>query len=298
MVNDKSLTRGRLTVKYAAEFEPGAQQVSKLVCAFDLAQTVLRRVTDRLEALAAAGPPLPSKLGEVEFKTLRFHYKCPRLEGDEQQMGRIRETAWQPWDECIRSARATLLAALTGLSGPVVIADAYSTRFAQGVKVNEAMWQDTFKEAPPAKGTLDYTLIEKRANVLAMGAAGSVRARSVTLKRMTAEEVERRRANDLTISFTPEDQGSIHINFPLLLGTEAFRYLHVARTIIHEATHKFADTRDFAYTDDAGYASLSRQQALRNADSHAFAAVSIHKGHFFKSGVSMLEDGRTMNLNI
>ena len=52
--------------------------------------------------------------------------------------------------------------------------------------------------------------------------------------------------------------------------------MRVALTLIHEASHKFIDTFDFAYVYDPVYEQLTTAQALRNADSFAFAAVSIY----------------------
>jgi hypothetical protein len=62
--------------------------------------------------------------------------------------------------------------------------------------------------------------------------------------------------------------GNIHINFAILDYHED----SVARTIVHEASHKFADTLDVAY---AGASSYPPKDAIENADSYAWAALSF-----------------------
>lgn len=54
--------------------------------------------------------------------------------------------------------------------------------------------------------------------------------------------------------------------------------MKAAITLIHEASHKFLDTLDFAYVYETKYRYMSTDQALRNADSYAFAAASLFCG--------------------
>ena len=69
--------------------------------------------------------------------------------------------------------------------------------------------------------------------------------------------------------------GRIHINFHWVTTRTAQR---VARTIIHEASHKFCGTQDHAYKHDHGnYAGLTYQQAIANADSIACFAYYTWK---------------------
>jgi hypothetical protein len=75
----------------------------------------------------------------------------------------------------------------------------------------------------------------------------------------------------------PEQYGSIHINFMTLL--DRTDNMKAAVTLIHEASHKFIDTLDFAYVyEEEKYRHMSTDQALRNADSYAFAAASLARG--------------------
>jgi WD40 repeat protein len=64
----------------------------------------------------------------------------------------------------------------------------------------------------------------------------------------------------------------IHIEFSNV--TEYPRLL-LALVIVHEATHKFADTEDHAYTDDDDYKKLTMAQRIENADSFAYVVISI-----------------------
>ena len=52
--------------------------------------------------------------------------------------------------------------------------------------------------------------------------------------------------------------------------------LRVAGTIIHQASHKFCDTRDFAYSYDPGYGTLTSTQAVMNAEV-GFAEAALRR---------------------
>jgi diadenosine tetraphosphate (Ap4A) HIT family hydrolase len=69
--------------------------------------------------------------------------------------------------------------------------------------------------------------------------------------------------------------GEIHVSLELLKDYSALSY---ARIIIHEATHKYFNTEDEAYAHQGTYAGLSLVETLNNADSYAWAAVSLYAG--------------------
>jgi hypothetical protein len=69
--------------------------------------------------------------------------------------------------------------------------------------------------------------------------------------------------------------GEIHVSLELLKDYSALSY---ARIIIHEATHKYFNTDDEAYAHENTYAGLSLAETLNNADSYAWAAVSLYAG--------------------
>ncbi|WP_218511481.1 M35 family metallopeptidase [Variovorax sp. dw_308] len=70
-------------------------------------------------------------------------------------------------------------------------------------------------------------------------------------------------------------KGEIHVS---LEDLETYSTLSYARVIIHEATHKYLCTDDVAYAHDDTYPSKSLSQMLNNADSYAWAAVSLYCG--------------------
>lgn len=69
--------------------------------------------------------------------------------------------------------------------------------------------------------------------------------------------------------------GEIHVSLDRLKDYTPISY---ARIIIHEATHKYFNTDDEAYAHEDTYAGLSLSQTLNNADSYAWAAVSLYCG--------------------
>jgi hypothetical protein len=68
--------------------------------------------------------------------------------------------------------------------------------------------------------------------------------------------------------------GSMHIEFSY---ASVYPRPFLAMAIVHEATHKFADTEDWAATDDKKYARLSQRKRIENADSYAYAVLSLYR---------------------
>lgn len=69
--------------------------------------------------------------------------------------------------------------------------------------------------------------------------------------------------------------GEIHVS---LNSLQHYSAASIARVIIHEASHKFLGTRDVDYAHAGAYAAMSLQNSLVNADSYAWAAVSLYCG--------------------
>ena len=67
--------------------------------------------------------------------------------------------------------------------------------------------------------------------------------------------------------------GSIHIEFSL---AKIYPKPQIARVIIHEATHKFADTLDIAYCYWKTYPQGWKGDKINNADSHAYVILFIY----------------------
>lgn len=69
------------------------------------------------------------------------------------------------------------------------------------------------------------------------------------------------------------EKGPIHVNFEL---AKSYSTRGLARLIIHEATHQFSNTVDVFYNHDPQYYTMTADRAVVNADSYAYAALSIH----------------------
>lgn len=71
----------------------------------------------------------------------------------------------------------------------------------------------------------------------------------------------------------PSNTGSIHVQFSYCKEKPMDA---MARIIVHEATHKFAGTADYGYAAMNSIKDVPPEKAVRNADSYAFAAMSVY----------------------
>ncbi|MBV9877266.1 MAG: hypothetical protein JO025_21235 [Verrucomicrobia bacterium] len=77
--------------------------------------------------------------------------------------------------------------------------------------------------------------------------------------------------------------GNIHIDFGVFATETNWTDLAQAGLIIHEASHKFLNTDDYAYCDEGEkYINLSKNLKLKNADSYAYAAISLYAHELIK----------------
>lgn len=83
-------------------------------------------------------------------------------------------------------------------------------------------------------------------------------------------------ASDFTCGFR---RGEMHVSFSQMAKYSALSY---ARVIIHEATHKYLNTTDLnngdGYAHSPKYCTNSLVDCLNNADSYAWAAISLYCG--------------------
>jgi hypothetical protein len=70
------------------------------------------------------------------------------------------------------------------------------------------------------------------------------------------------------------DTKSIHIEYSYI---DTYSIDAMARIFLHEATHKFAATADFGYATQDTIKSLRPDEAVKNADSYAYAGLAILK---------------------
>ena len=105
---------------------------------------------------------------------------------------------------------------------------------------------------------------------------------------------------ELKVQVHSSNKGSIHYNFKYLTNAKdhpSYSLLSIARTLIHEATHKFANTGDHAYVFNNAYPNLSVAQSLTNADSYAWCCISLYKGRLF-STIDDLKQAKTTGTNL
>ena len=103
--------------------------------------------------------------------------------------------------------------------------------------------------------------------------ADTDRAYMQAMRALEDDEVEERK-NDVMRDFLEQaEQLDIYLDFSLLKKSNMQQ---MARVIVHEATHKFAFTGDHAYmSNDGAFARMSGANAVKNADSYAYAAISV-----------------------
>ena len=75
--------------------------------------------------------------------------------------------------------------------------------------------------------------------------------------------------------------GEIHLGFEMM-HSQGYSAQHVARVIIHEAAHKYLGVTDKKYCWQAGYDALNFLDAADNADSYAWAALSLNIGFLLR----------------
>ena len=87
--------------------------------------------------------------------------------------------------------------------------------------------------------------------------------------------------------------GEIHVGFKLL-HDGGYSPEHYARVIIHEAAHKYLGVTDVKYAHEkTDYRRLAFHRCIDNADSFAWAALSLHAGHLIHGRHSKDSKART-----
>lgn len=127
-------------------------------------------------------------------------------------------------------------------------------------------------------------------NVLTHGYVSQPKEKSVNLFGQKFTILERGTSMQQGL-FSGIRNGEIHINFNKM-HTGGYTHQAAARVIIHEACHKYWGVDDHKYGWEAGYDNLSIEELLDNADSYAWAALSIEAGHLIK-GTSSRDSANT-----
>ena len=282
---------GRLVVKYAPTSAYTADCRTKLVCSVDLARRAVSDACDQLRWLAVKSKVTVAEIGDVPYRTLRRHFSLPALPAS----GIIPDATWDTWVKNVNTIALNLLRISQGLEQPVTIADAQATN--EKNILPTAVAQLTALYPDPAKRAMVDEAAQMYARGQAMARSGFVAVKSAAAAAMPPGALSSYRAGDLTVQVRTEDKGSIHLNFLTQLADKSVGNVRVAGTIIHEASHKFCDTRDFAYSHDPGYGTLTSAQAVMNADSYAFTAVCLYKKHFFHDEAALKTAPPGVNMN-
>ena len=81
-------------------------------------------------------------------------------------------------------------------------------------------------------------------------------------------------------------EAPLHINFDLCKQSDGY----VAMVIIHEGSHAWGNTIDYAYVNQAEYRTKLPNELGKNADSHAFVAMSIAAGKLLDSDAEVIKE--------
>jgi len=279
---------GTFVIKRAPDSAYNADIQTKLVCSIGVARRAISAACEQMRWLAVKSQVTLDGIGDVPYRTLRRHFALPELPAT----GVIPDAIWSAWAKDVNTIAFELDRIDNGLQHRVTIADAQTTRVAAVLRQIEA--------ARPSNPSLpDPASLETWATVSIASRrfSGVVAVKKDRVAAMAPGELQRYAAGDADIRLRPEDKGSVHVNFTSQLANQSVRNVQVACTIIHEASHKFSDTRDFHYTSDAGYGTMRRSEAMRNADSYGFAAIRLYKTHMFADEQAMATPPAGINMS-
>ena len=248
-----------LTIKYHTSKPPTPVQQMKLHASYQLAKTMLGKVISEITAIRTAikQNPFANSVSPLTRKILVHHFHL--AEGKDK-------AAMEQLSTDLGKILSVYRATKTGLDGPMVISDAYAS-------------------------------VLRKQNRGIMGATadrGYVSARRDHSQPAKASGLFPRFDPDLAggTKYSTGLKGSVHIDFDLLLSDSK---LSIARTIIHESTHKFRDTEDHAYAwyhqsnvNGTPYNQLTKAEAMDNADSFAYAAVCVYKKKLLTGPINTL----------
>jgi hypothetical protein len=264
---DTTVVYQGLTIKFHSSHAPTELQKMKLYSSFALAKTILDKVIAEIQTIISELERIKKKqLLQMSMTSItrqilvhHFHLTLPKDKDD---------PALTTFSNDLKKILGFYRATRAGLNGPMTISDAYAgvlRKLARGV----------------ANPSADR---------------GYVSARRDHTQPAKATGLFPRFDPDLAggTKYSTARKGSVHINFDLL-NTDS--KLSVARTIIHESTHRFKDTEDHAYAwyhqtnvdpGDKAYNELDKDEAMDNADSYAYAAICIYKKKLLTGPINTL----------
>jgi hypothetical protein len=296
--NTFSVQRGNLTIKFSRYYRIDESQQHKLVRSLEMAWTCLSEAIKRLESIRSHtnASAVPQSTKDI----LSFHFF--------QNNGYPRAINAH-WVMDVAQIKRNFTKILVGLRSPVAIADSYGTTVGRAWEEKRKSFEEnllSMVDMGLGAPTFDDYRQEIRKTVRAAEEAakevrGFVAPKSSTRDRLSEAQLGDFKSGKLAprdalkyrtdtpkmaVQLSSEDFGSIHLNFLRVLRTDNLppSELSIAQTIIHEASHKFVGTHDFAYAGENGYSKLDRREAMLNADSYALAAPSLARDCLFKDG--------------
>ena len=277
---------GRLIIKYAptSGYNPAVR--AKLVCSLELARRAVSNACEQLRWLAVKSHVTLADIGDVPYRTLRRHFSLAPFPSS----GVIPDVTWIAWAKNINTIAFNLVRISQGLERPVTIADAQASNEKKFHPIGVARLTAIYPD--PAKRQMVDEVAQTYARGEAMARSGFVAVKSAANAAMAPGELSRYLAGDLSVKVDATDKGSIHLNFLTQLADRSVTNLRVAGTIIHEIGARLS-RRGL----EAPAGALTPTQALMNADSYAFAAVCLYKGHVFQDEAAMTTPPTGINMN-
>lgn len=302
----ETLDGGALRIKYSEEtlkcFPTDWERAKdKLVRALHLAKRVVAKAVVKLDDMVNTPEVQEGRAADYQTLVQHFHLETAptlRPEGDTSARGRRREhlanpgavlTAWRQRGTQWQAAKPSASAGAARVGGPTLGDERDLAYLGKFMAWDELLTiRQHFKRVAVGLGQplliSDWygRTVHWKGKEVAASEGKTVRGEVLPRKHETLKLANDKALFDQRIRgdlvYTPDQLGSIKLNFPQLLSvTEAL--LAVARTIVHEATHKFFDSNDYAYLHDAAYNGLTSHQSLMNADCYAWTAISLYKGH-------------------
>ncbi len=171
-------------------------------------------------------------------------------------------------------------------SNPLVIADcAGRERDPQGAGLAEGIVP--LKRESQIKQDLEYKQLMEKVREKRKEIGQNYHGEEYARRIMQVSEELKDAEMYLTQKYLAEGNSrSIHIQFSYCQTRSTDS---MARAIVHEATHKFAATVDWGYADQGNLGDLKPERAINNADSYAYAAISILRNQLITPAILATE---------
>lgn len=257
---DRTLTvNAGLTANFHSSKPPTLAQIEFLADALAIARRAVDAAINTITGLIAA-TTATVEMDAAVYASLVFHYHLPPL-ADRKD--------WSAWGPDLKTILEFFTADRQHLAGTVVVGDSYRLVLKR-----------------------EYAIVKDPTLQKRITGSGRASEGFVNLKKSAWATID---ANPKLFDdwingyhkFPATEWGNIKVDFGKLCQVTR---LQVAGTLIHETTHKMKNAVDHCYASSPGpYKTLTKAQALDNADSHAFAAVCLYKKFLIESDSAMTQ---------